>query len=117
MNTIRIAALAVAAALCVFAADIDGKWSAQVPGREGQTRATTFTFKAEGAKLTGSVATEQGSMDIKDGSVSGDTIKFTVESPRGPRTYTGTLAGGELKLKREGGQGGGQEFVAKRATS
>jgi hypothetical protein len=117
MRIIRMAALAVAAAICVFAADIDGKWSAQVPGRDGQTRATTFTFKAEGAKLTGSMASDQGSIDIKEGSVTGDTIKFSVETPRGPRNYTGTLSGGELKLKREGGQGGGQEFVAKRATS
>ena len=29
------------------AAGVDGKWVAQVPGRGGQTRETTFNFKAE----------------------------------------------------------------------
>src|SRR5215813_9105906 len=39
----------------VWTADINGKWTAQVPGREGQPQETTFTFKVEGDKLTGTV--------------------------------------------------------------
>ena len=33
------------------AADVTGKWVAQVPGREGQTRETTFDLKAAGDYL------------------------------------------------------------------
>jgi hypothetical protein len=35
-----------------YAADVNGKWTAQVPGRNGETRETTFTLKAEGGQLT-----------------------------------------------------------------
>jgi hypothetical protein len=58
---------------------------------------------------------------ITDGKISGDTISFVVTMERGGNTikwnYTGTVAGGEIKMKREGGQGQPREFVAKRATS
>ena len=46
-------ALVLAATLVAQAADITGKWTAQVPGRDGQTSEQTFTFKVEGEKLTG----------------------------------------------------------------
>src|SRR5262249_35022852 len=32
----------------VWTADVSGKWTAQVPGRDGQPQETTFTFKVEG---------------------------------------------------------------------
>ena len=31
--------------LTAMAADVSGKWIAQMPGRNGQTRESTFTFK------------------------------------------------------------------------
>ena len=46
-------AFVLAATLVAHAADITGKWTAQVPGRDGQTRETTFNFKVDGEKLTG----------------------------------------------------------------
>lgn len=110
--------------LCVsflaLAAGIDGKWTAQVPGRQGQARETTFTFKAEGEKLTGTMSGRQGDIQIADGVIKGNEISFTVTQTMGDnqvkRTYTGTLAGDEIKMKRDGGQQGQPvEFVAKRA--
>jgi hypothetical protein len=108
--------LAALATMCVLAADINGQWKARMPTRGGETRGVTFTFKVEGDKLTGTIVDQRGSTNISDGKVSGDTITFSYESPRGKRTVTGTVTGNEIKLKREGGQGP-QEFVAKRATS
>ena len=35
-------------AIGALAADISGKWTAQVPGRGGQSREATFTFKVKG---------------------------------------------------------------------
>ena len=101
--------------IAAFAADVTGKWTAQVPARDGQTREATFTFKAEGDKLTGTMSGQQGDRPISEGKISGDTVSFVVETQRGKQTYTGTLAGDEIKFKRDGGQGQAREFVAKRA--
>lgn len=103
-----------------LAADVTGKWTAQVPSRQsGQTREQTFNFKAEGAKLTGTVSGRQGDVAISNGAISGDTITFTVKMEYGgnavEQKYTGTVAGDEIKFKREGGQGPAREFTAKRA--
>jgi hypothetical protein len=107
----------------VHAADINGKWTAQVPGRQGNTQETTFTLKVEGDKLTGSVSGRQGETPITDGKVSGDEISFTVTRERQGNTikqiFKGKVAGDEIKFTRtnEGGQGDRPpvEFTAKRA--
>src|SRR5215831_13827477 len=122
----RIAFLSVcfvfAALSLAWAADVNGKWTAQVPGRGGQTRETTFTFKAEGEKLTGTVSGMQGDNPISDGKISGDDISFTLAlSFNGndiKMNYKGTVAGDEIKFTRTV-EGGGQtrppqEFTAKR---
>ncbi len=114
-KTIRVTAILVAGAICALAADIGGKWTAQVPGQGGQTREATFEFKVDGDKLTGTMATGQGSNPIADGKVSGNSVSFSVETQRGKRTYTGAVSGSEIKFKREGGQNP-QEFTAKRAS-
>jgi hypothetical protein len=104
-----------------WAAGVDGKWTAQVPGRGGQTRETTFTFKAEGEKLTGTVSGMQGDNPISDGKISGDEISFTVKvSFNGNDVillYKGKVSGDEIKMTRtrQGGDQPGQEFTAKRA--
>ena len=111
----------VALFLCVafasYAADISGKWTAQVPSRQGATREQTFNFKTDGGKLTGTVSGRQGDVAIMDGKISGDTISFTVKMEYGGNSveqkYTGTVSGDEIKFKREGGQGHPREFTAK----
>jgi hypothetical protein len=120
----RIAFLSVcfvfAALSLAWAADVDGKWTAQVPGRGGQTRETTFTFKAEGEKLTGTVSGMQGDSPISDGKISGDEISFTLKlNFQGNEItflYKGKLSGDEIKMTRtrQGGDQPGQEFTAKR---
>jgi len=110
-----------AALSLAWAADVDGKWTAQVPGRGGQTRETTFTFKAEGEKLTGTVSGMQGDNPISDGKISGDDISFTLKlNFQGNEItflYKGKLSGDEIKMTRtrQGGDQPGQEFTAKRA--
>jgi hypothetical protein len=110
-----------AAMSLVWAADIDGKWTAQVPGRGGQTREQTFTFKAEGDKLTGTASGMQGAENpISDGKISGDEISFTVKvSFNGNDVtllYKGKVAGDEIKFTRtvEGADRPPQEFTAKK---
>jgi hypothetical protein len=103
-----------------FAADATGKWTAQVPGRDGQMREQVYNLKADGDKLTGTVSMGQaGEAPIADGKVSGDTISFTLTREFGGNTikwtYHGVVSGDEIKFKREGGQGPAREFVAKRS--
>jgi hypothetical protein len=107
----------------VWTADISGKWTAQVPGRDGQPQETTFTLKVEGDKVTGTVSGRQGDTPIADGKISGDEISFTVTRERQGATikqlYKGKVSGDEIKFTRsvEGGQGNRPpvEFTAKKA--
>ena len=124
LRTVSFAsAFVLAATLVAQAADISGKWTAQVPGRDGQTRETTFTFKAEGEKLTGTTSGRNGDVPITDGTVKGDAIAFTVvmnfNGQEVKLFYKGTVAGEEIKFtrQREGGDQPPAEFVAKKATS
>lgn len=115
------AAFMLAAVALAWAADVNGKWVAQVPGRGGQTREQTFTLKAEGGKLTGTVSGMQGETPIADGTVKGDDISFTqtFNPPQGDPIkvhYVGKVSGDEIKFTRtrEGSDQPGQEFTAKR---
>ena len=116
-------AFVLAAALVAHAADITGKWTAQVPGRDGQTRETTFTFKVEGEKLTGTTSGRNGDQSISDGTVKGDAVTFNVVGNFNGQdvkiVYKGTIAGDEIKFtrQREGSEQPPAEFVAKKATS
>ena len=119
-RSICVFTIVLAVAFVALAADVTGKWVAQVPGREGQTRETTFTFQVDGDKLTGSISGRQGrETPISEGKISGDTLSFTVSMERGgetvKQTYTGKISGNEIQFKREGGQGAAREFTAKRA--
>jgi hypothetical protein len=114
-RTLLTSVVLLSVALGALAADVSGKWFAQVPGRGGETREATFMFKTDGGVLTGSMSAPQGERPISEGKISGDTISFVVEGQRGRQTYTGTVAGDEIRFKREGGQGQAREFVAKRA--
>jgi hypothetical protein len=115
--------LLVAFMLCVvgaFAADITGTWKATGDGQNGPME-RTFTFKQDGAKLTGVTESSfAGKSEIKDGKVDGDTVTFSIALKFGDQDmtmkYTGKVAGNEIKFKAEGSDGGGMtmEWVAKK---
>jgi len=114
------AVLVLAGITLAWASNVDGKWVAQVAGQGGQTREVTFTFKAEGSKLTGTVSGRQGDTPISDGTIKGDDISFTqsfeVQGNAIKLTYTGKVSGDEIKMtrKREGSDQPAAEFTAKR---
>ncbi|BDC52154.1 hypothetical protein F183_A44690 [Bryobacterales bacterium F-183] len=118
MKKVILATLALAA--MAFGADVTGKWTAEMPGRGGQTRTTTMNLKQSGSSLTGTVSGMGGDTEISEGKVNGDKISFAVVREFNGNTmkmlYEGTLAGDELKLKvgREGGDRM-NEVTAKRA--
>ena len=97
-------------ALVTSAAAIDGKWTAEVQGRNG-TQTRTLTLKADGSKLTGTLDTGRGgATDITEGKIDGVDVTFkTTRAGTQWRTtttaYAGKLMGDELDLTptREGG--------------
>lgn len=108
------------AATSMFAADVTGKWTGEMQGRNGP-QTVTFTFKAEGSQLTGTVTTPRGDNPISEGKVDGDKISFTqtmqFQQQEVKLLYKGTVSGDEIKMtrEREGGDGRAQEMTLKRA--
>jgi hypothetical protein len=101
-----------------FAADIDGKWTGQIQGRNGpQTQ--TLMLKADGNSLTGSVEGGRGGpVQITDGKIDGGNVSFKVvrefQDNKITQEFKGTLSGGELKLTVSGGRGGPAEVSYKK---
>jgi hypothetical protein len=117
----RLCALFVCAAMiAVIAQSVDGKWSGEVQGGRGPQQ-VSMTLKADGGKLTGTVAGRGGDIPIQEGTISGTALKFkTQQQGRGGNQITlnwnGTLKGDEIAMSRmaDGGQGQAQEFTLKR---
>jgi hypothetical protein len=126
-NVVLATIVFMAAGFCAKAADITGKWVADVPGRNGTTQ-MTFEFKVDGKKLTGTVGglaaagggrrggapadpSAPTDRQITDGKVDGAKVSFTVKIDRGGQTmvtsYKGTFTNDQMKLKqtREGRNG------------
>ncbi len=112
---VAMGAVILLALASAWAADVTGKWVAQVQGRQGMSE-NTFTFKVEGTTLTGTLATPQGETAISDGKVNGDEISFVIVRKFNENEfkilYKGKVAGDEIKFTREfqggmGGPGGG----------
>jgi hypothetical protein len=113
--------LAITAVFCLTflaaAADVSGKWTAEVPGRNGN-QTNTFTFKSAGDKVEGTVATQRGEAPIAEGKLDGDTLTFTVTrtTQRGEMksTYTGKVKADSIDFTVDNGRGP-QTFTAKKA--
>jgi hypothetical protein len=123
--------------LTALAADVTGKWTAQMPargggqgrggqggggqGRGGPARETVFNFKADGGTLSGTVAGFRGETAISDGKIDGDTISFTQTMEFNGNSikllYKGTISGDSIAFTRtrDGGDQPPVEFTAKRA--
>ena len=86
-----------------WAADINGKWKADYQSPDGQSRTTTFTFKVDGEKLTGTATSREGeTVQLQDGKLSGDAISFFIVRNFGGNdvriNYKGKAAGDEIKF-------------------
>ena len=89
-------------AASAFAADIDGKWSGSIDTPNGAVN-IGFTFKADGAALTGTMVGPDGAeIKISDGKVDGNKVSFNATIDFGGMpftlTYKGEMAGTNMKL-------------------
>ena len=95
--------LVVLFAVCAWGADISGKWKGEWTDSR-DTPPYTFTFKQDGASLTGTVGNGDGEdQQIRDGKVNGDRVSFVVVRKVGARemtaNYSGRVDGGEINFK------------------
>ncbi len=106
-----------------FGADIDGKWAGEIDGMDGNKMQISYTFKAEGATLTGTTAAPgpeggQKAIPIKDGKIDGNNISFSITVDFGGQEmkmdYKGVLSGDTLKLTMDM-MGQPMDFMLKRA--
>ena len=112
-RTLKLIMAGSLAALTMLAADATGKWTADMPGRDGNTITITMNLKADGDKLTGTVSGRRGDSDISNGKIDGDSVMFDVVHEFNGNTmtqhYVGKLDGDTIHftIKMEGGMGGG----------
>jgi hypothetical protein len=121
-KSVILLVLVLASMVCLFAADITGKWTAEFDSQVGPQK-YFFEFKAEGAKLTGMAISNIGGAEAKtpitEGTINGDDIAFVENlNYQGMElriAYKGKVAGDSINLSRMVGEQEGEKFVAKRA--
>jgi hypothetical protein len=107
------------------AADMNGRWIAQIKNPNGSLSERIFTFKVTGNQLTGTIANRniataifqepgkkavtgtlktQGAppAEIKEGKINGNEISFVVDAAGGIKNaYTGKVSGEEITFTME----------------
>jgi hypothetical protein len=109
--------LILSAATVAMAAEpnpVDGHWQGTVSGPNGDFT-INFTFKADGAKLTGSVETPNGEQPISDGKIEGDKLSFNTKFQDNVIEHEGTISGDTIQLKVKG-PWGEMDMTLKRVT-
>jgi hypothetical protein len=105
--------------LGALAADVTGKYTAEVQGKNG-TQTNTFDLKSDGGAVTGGITTPRGEQKIQDGKVDGDTITFTTTMTMGGNEmkvkYTGKVKGDSIEFTREMEGRPAATFTAKKAS-
>ena len=102
-----LCAFVALAGVLAFGASVDGKWVSDAQGKGGPQ---TFTLKADGMKLTGSVEGGRGgAVNITNGMVDGDKVSFEVvrefNGNSVTQKYSGTVSGNTMKLSMDAGRG------------
>jgi len=118
MRVVASVLLLLIVGVSAYAADVDGTWTGTIQGPMGDFP-VSFTFKADGATLTGSTAGFDGTpIPIKDGKIDGNTITYTVTFDFGGMPFTlsykGVVSPDQIKMS---GDAGGMpfEFLLKKA--
>jgi len=107
-----------------YATDIAGQWRGEFDSQIGHQK-YLFTFKTDGDKLTGKASsevegqTQKRESDLKEGKITGDTIKFVETLSFNDNEiriqYTGKVGTNEIAFTREVGDNiATEEFKATR---
>ncbi|MBI3683748.1 MAG: hypothetical protein HY235_25520 [Acidobacteria bacterium] len=102
LRFVMSAVLTAVFAISALAADVTGKWKYSFTTPNGDTRESVLNLKADGSKLTGAVESARGNVEIKDGTISGDQLSFSVVRNFGGNEvtikYKGKVEGDTMKL-------------------
>jgi len=96
------------------AAVATGRWALTMNTPQGSMEAT-LTLQQNDATLTGSIASQMGSLDISQGTINGNAFSFTIalETANGTMiiTFSGTIQGTRMTGTMNLGQMGTADFV------
>jgi len=111
MKTLLYASAALVmtlSAATAMATDVAGTWTAEMKTPDGNSMQMTFTFKQDGAKLTGTVEGAMGEpMEISNGKIDGDKFSFDVSFNGMVIHHDCTVTGdNEIKMTTKSDQGG-----------
>jgi hypothetical protein len=110
----------IAFSVAAPAADISGKWTAEMTGPDGTARQSTFDFKVDGEKLTGTAGSTRGSAEISEGKISGNDVSFVVvrkfNDQEFKMVYKGKVSGSEIKFTVSFGEERTFEMTAKKVS-
>lgn len=101
MKTSIVVLLLLVLAVNVNAQNLDGKWKGTMQGPNGDFE-LTYTFKVNADTLSGSVASEMGSIPIENGKVNGNEFTFDVNVNGQVFSNTCVMAGDSITLKVPG---------------
>lgn len=105
---ISLCALFALTTVMALAADITGTWKGEA-NPNGKGGPPTFMLKQAGSALTGSTTGRGGEIEISNGKVNGDKVYFEVIRDMGgdkvTTKYSGTVSGATMKLSMESARG------------
>jgi hypothetical protein len=97
--------------------DVTGTWDAAVKSPDGET-AFTLVLKQSGSQVSGELKSEMGTASIEDGSVSGNSITFTVSMDIGGQnvemSFSGTVEENTIEGTIDMGPMGTAEWEAEK---
>lgn len=104
MKKLFILAALLLTTTILFASKVEGKWTATIDTDNGQ-----FTFTADyvvkDGKITGTLSSDMGSVDLEPGTVKGDEFEYSFYIDYNKMTHKGKLVDGKLKIKSSGEYG------------
>jgi len=99
------------------AAQVAGVWSVTVNSPQG-AQTMTMTLTQDGTNITGSMASEMGTLPIADGQVSGRTVSWSITVPMGGQSlqvsFRGDMEGNRIQGTAELGAFGSAPFTAEK---
>jgi opacity protein-like surface antigen len=106
---ISLCALFALTTVMALAADVTGTWKGEA-NPNGKGGPPTFMLKQAGSALTGTTTGRGGEVEISNGKIDGDKIYFEVTRDMGEKgkftsKYTGTVSGTTMKLSVESARG------------
>jgi hypothetical protein len=106
---ITLCAMFALTAIMALAADVTGTWKGEA-NPNGKGGPPNFTFKQAGSALTGTTSMRGTDVEIANGKIDGDKISFEVTRDMGDKgkftsKYSGTVSGTTMKLTVESARG------------